>query len=57
MTGCLRGCLHLIGWALALILGSAVAAYHGLISTLAAVGLMALAGACCLVVEWVRWRR
>lgn len=42
--------------ALVLILGSAVAAYHGLISTLAAVGLMALAGACCLVVEWVRWR-
>ena len=43
--------------ALALILGAAAAAYHGLISTLAAVGLMALASACCLVVEWVRWRR
>ena len=43
--------------ALALILGAGLAAYHGLISTLLAVGLMALAGVCCLVIEWVRWRR
>ena len=42
--------------ALVVILGAAVAAYDGLISTLAAVGLLGLAGACCLAVEWARAR-
>ncbi len=43
--------------ALALILGAGLGFYMGALSTAEAFVLIAMAGACHFVVDWVRWRR